>query len=216
MNLKVCEIFYSIQGEGGFVGQPCIFVRLTGCNLRCDWCDTQYAYAEGTEKSVADVVAAVEEYPCDLVEITGGEPMVQRDASIALMEALLEKNKCVLLETNGTLDLDDVPERVHRIIDLKPPASRTHHDENLWKHYAAHWRRTDEIKCVVSDRADFDWCMEKLEKYDAFGHTVIHFSPVWGRMQPAELADWVCQSGKPVRLGVQIHKWIWHPNTRGV
>ena len=202
------EIFYSIQGESSFVGQPCVFVRLSGCNLRCAWCDTTYAYHEHTDMTLAEILDEVDKYPCNLVEITGGEPMCQGDATCMLMAELLKKNKTVLLETNGSILLDKVPQGVHRIIDLKPPRSCTKHDPELWRHFADHWRPTDEIKCVVSDREDFDWCIKKLNEYNAFSNTIIHFSPVWGILSPRDLVDWICQSGKPIRLNLQIQKII--------
>ena len=214
--MKINEIFYSIQGESSFGGQPCIFVRLTGCNLRCAWCDTCYAYHEGHEMSIDAVLEIVRSFRCGLVEITGGEPMCQREDACSLMQRLLEMGKTVLLETNGSLPLDDVPDGVHRIIDLKPPKSQTKHEDEIWRGYAKSWRTTDEIKCVVADRADFDWCIQKLGEYDAFHKTIIHFSPVWGTMNPADLAQWICDSGLPVRLNLQLQKFIWDPNARGV
>ena len=214
--LKISEIFYSIQGESSFAGQPCVFIRLSGCNLRCAWCDTTYAYPQGTEKSIPEILEQIEKYPCQLVEVTGGEPMFQGDATCMLMSELLRKNKQVLLETNGSLILDKVPQGVHRIIDLKPPRSHVRHDEDLWMHYSTSWRDTDEIKCVVADRDDFDWCLEKLQKYQALHHIVVHFSPVWDKLKPDILAEWICQCGQPVRLNLQIQKVIWDPNARGV
>ncbi len=216
MQLRICEIFHSIQGESSFVGQPCVFVRLTGCNLRCVWCDTQYAYEGGECMEMGDVLAKIESFDCDLVEITGGEPMCQKTAACELMSELIRRGKRVLLETNGSFLLDCVPEEVHRIIDLKPPASHVGHDENLWNHYAESWRDTDEIKCVVACREDFDWCIKKLHQYKAFNRVIIHFSPVWGSVAPEELADWICAAHLPIRLNLQIHKVIWSPDARGV
>ena len=216
LDLRINEIFYSLQGESSFAGQPCVFVRVTGCNLRCAWCDTSYAFADGepwTQEAILDKVAS---YRCDLVEITGGEPMCQRDGACALMRACLARGMRVLLETNGSHDLDCVPPGVHRIIDLKPPMSRTAHPAAVWEHYAETWRDTDEIKCVVASREDFDWCVEKLHHYGAFNRVIIHFSPVWGAVAPASLAEWICSSHLPVRMNLQIHKVIWDPNARGV
>ena len=216
MQLKICEIFYSIQGESSFAGQPCVFIRTTGCNLRCAWCDTRYAFAEGGLMNINDILKRIDEYDCDLIELTGGEPMVQSEAACFLMRDLISRNKRVLLETNGSLPLDNVPEKVHRIIDLKPPASGTLHDEKIWLHYAESWRNTDEIKCVIANREDFDWCIQKLHQYNAFGRVIIHFSPVWGSVDLPELAQWICDSHLPIRLNLQIHKVIWHPDARGV
>ena len=214
--MNICEIFHSIQGESSFVGQPCVFVRLTGCNLRCRWCDTTYAYQGGKQYSVNQIIDIVREYGCQLVEITGGEPMVQHDEVIELMKGLLEIDKTVLVETNGSLPLNDIPVKVHRIIDLKPPKSGTAHHEVIWNRYALDWRPTDEIKCVVADRSDFDWCMDKLAHYGALDKVIIHFSPVWGELEPKQLAEWVCASRYPVRLNLQIQKIIWDPTARGV
>ena len=214
--LRVNEIFYSLQGESSFVGQPCVFVRLTGCNLRCTWCDTKYAFDEGSEMSRDQILSQVAQYSCPLVEITGGEPMCQHDEVCALMQTLVEQGKCVLLETNGSLPLDDVPEAVHRIIDLKPPMSHTIHHEKIWLHYAESWRKTDEIKCVIASRSDFDWCIEKLHHYGAFNRVIIHFSPVWGSVELPALAQWICDAHLPIRLNLQLHKIIWDPEARGV
>lgn len=214
--LRICEIFYSLQGESSFAGQPCVFVRLGGCNLRCAWCDTTYAYEEARTMSLDNIVAKVESFDCPLVEITGGEPMMQAKNACALMARLLERRKTVLLETNGSLPLDDVPQGVRRIIDLKPPQSGTKHDEAIWNAYAQSWRNTDEIKCVVANAHDFEWCVEKLRQYGAFRRVIVHFSAVWGKLPLAQLADWICQSHLPVRLNLQQHKIIWDPNARGV
>ncbi|MBS7380694.1 MAG: radical SAM protein [Bradymonadales bacterium] len=214
--LRICEIFYSLQGESSFAGQPCVFVRLSGCNLRCAWCDTTYAYAESTPMSIDEIVEKVESFGCELVEITGGEPMMQEAGACKLMAKLLERQKTVLLETNGSRPLDAVPQGVHRIIDLKPPQSKTAHDEAIWRTYAQSWRSTDEVKCVVADANDFEWCIEKLQQYDAFHRVIVHFSAVWGKLPLAQLADWICQSHRPIRLNLQQHKIIWDPNARGV
>ena len=214
--LRIHEIFYSIQGESTFAGVPCVFVRLTGCNLRCRWCDTTYAFAQGQCMTLDDIEKQVASYQCQTVEITGGEPMCQRQEAVLLMARLLAKGYTVLLETNGSLPLDDVPQGVHRIIDLKPPKSGQPHDVAVWKTYAEHWRDTDQIKCVVCDRADFDWCIEKLNDYGAIGRIPVLFSPVWGECDPQALVAWICDAHAPIRLNFQIHKIIWDPDTRGV
>ena len=216
MFLRVCENFKSVQGESSFAGQPCIFVRLAGCNLRCRWCDTQYAYEGGQNLLVEEVIDKVEQLNCNLVELTGGEPMCQSQLACQLMAWLLKKGKTVLLETNGSMPLDDVPQGVHRIIDLKPPGSHVIHPETIWMPYAENWRNTDEIKCVVANREDFDWCIQKLHQYKAFTRVIIHFSPVWDELAPAELVTWICESQLPIRLNLQIHKVIWDPDARGV
>ena len=216
MNLQICEIFYSVQGEASFSGQPCVFVRFTGCNLRCVWCDTTYAFSGGEAMTVDEIVARVKSYGCRLVELTGGEPMLQAEGACSLMSRLLAEGMTVLLETNGACALDLVPQSVHRIIDLKAPGSGTVHREDIWNGYAGSWRDTDEVKCVVSGRSDFDWCMEKLKHYKAVGRVIIHFAPVWGAVEPSDLVEWICASHEPVRLSLQIHKVIWDPEARGV
>ncbi len=214
--LRVCEIFYSLQGEASFAGQPCVFVRLAGCNLRCIWCDTAYAYDGGCEMTVGEIIEKINAFSCPLAEITGGEPMLQEAGACALMSKLLQDGKTVLLETNGSLPLDDVPQGVRRIIDLKPPQSKTKHDADVWRRYAAAWRDTDEIKCVVADRSDFDWCVAKLHEYGAFNRVIVHFSAVWGKLALARLAQWICDSRLPIRLNLQQQKIIWDPAARGV
>lgn len=214
--MRISEIFYSIQGESTFAGCPCVFIRLTGCNLRCRWCDTTYAFEGGEVWTVDDIIQKVNGFDCKTVEITGGEPMCQHAEVIELMMRLLQLNYTVLLETNGSRPLRDVPEGVHRIIDLKPPASEQPHDEALWNEYATDWRDNDEVKCVVCDRSDFDWCIEKLLRYNAIGRVTVHFSPVWGECNPQELVKWICDSKLPIRLNYQLHKVIWDPQMRGV
>lgn len=214
--LRIAEIFHSIQGESTFAGQTCTFIRLAGCNLRCRWCDTKYAQEGGESISLEDIHAAVESLNCNLVELTGGEPMCQADLACQLMQELLDRGKRVLLETNGSFPLDKVPQGVHRIIDLKAPGSGIRHLPQIWEGYASAWRPDDEIKCVVANREDFDWCLEKLEHYQAIGQTKIIFSPVWGELELEVLARWVCDSAHDIRLGLQIHKIIWDPNARGV
>ncbi len=166
--------------------------------------------------SVDEIVDRVQRFGCQTVEITGGEPMCQSDGALDLMHRFLDLGLTVLLETNGSLPLSDVPHGVHRIIDLKPPASDQKHNEAIWLGYAEDWRSEDEIKCVVTGRSDFDWCLEKLKKYGALGHVIVHFSPVWGECDPQSLVSWICDSHAPVRLNYQLHKVIWDPSTRGV
>lgn len=214
--LHVCELFYSVQGESSFAGQPCVFVRLSGCNLRCSWCDTQYAFETAPLMSTQEIINKIKDFQCKLVEFTGGEPMLQNKVLCPLMQKLIDDGFEILLETNGALPLDDVPLNVHRIIDLKPPQSGTNHNENLWNHFAQSWRPTDEIKCVVCDKNDFDWCIQKLHLYNAIGNVIVHFSPVWGKIDFKDLADWVCRAHLPIRLNMQIHKFIWDPDARGV
>ena len=166
--------------------------------------------------AIDEILREVEAIGCRLVEIAGGEPMCQAPEVCNLMLRLVEHGYTVLLETNGSRLLDMVPEQVHRIIDLKPPKSMTAHDEKVWQSYSKTWRNTDEIKCVVTDREDFDWCLQKLSEYQLFGRVIIHFSPVWGKLSPEVLAEWICASKLPIRLNLQIQKVIWDPEKRGV
>ncbi len=195
--LQVNEIFYSIQGESSFAGRPCVFVRLTGCNLRCTWCDTAYAFHEGRRMDLDEIVRTVETHPARLVELTGGEPLLQPDA-LTLMHQLADRGWTVLLETGGSLELAGVDPRVVRIVDVKCPGSGES-ERNLWSNLAG-LREMDEVKFVIADRADFDFAGQVLdERLRGFEGTV-HLSPVWGRLEPAALARWILESGRAVRL----------------
>jgi len=211
--LRVNEIFHSIQGESTQAGEPCVFVRLTGCNLRCSWCDTAYAFHAGSEMSVEEVVARVRGYGCRLVEVTGGEPLLQREA-VPLLEALLRAGHDVLLETGGSLPIDRVPRGVRRIVDVKCPGSgeqARNHWENL-----AELDAGDEVKFVLAGRADYDWAVREIRERGIGGRCPILFSPVHGRLDPAELAAWVLADRLPVRLQLQLHKILWPGVLRGV
>jgi 7-carboxy-7-deazaguanine synthase len=212
--LTVHEIYTSIQGESTHAGRPCVFVRLTACDLRCTWCDTAYAFTGGTKMSVDEVVAAVAREPIGLVEITGGEPLLQRDV-YPLMSRLLERGCEVLLETGGHQPLDDVPDEVIAIVDVKCPASG--------EAAKMHWpnldqlSRHDEVKFVVQDRADFEYACDVVRRHDLTSRVAaVHFSPVHGVLAPDVLARWILERGLPVRLQLQAHKYIWPPDTRGV
>jgi 7-carboxy-7-deazaguanine synthase len=205
--LKVKEIFYSIQGESSYAGYPCVFVRLTGCNLRCSYCDTRYAYEEGDEWEIEQILEEVKTYCCRIVEITGGEPLVQDDTSL-LAARLLDENFTVLVETNGSMDIDRVDRRCVRVVDVKCPSSgeETHfYSENLGK-----LTRNDELKFVIGDRADYEHAVRIVEimrkEGSSAGH--IHFSPVFGSIEAKELAGWILEDHLPVRLGFQLHKLI--------
>ena len=212
--LTVNEIFHSIQGESTHAGRPCVFVRLTACDLRCSWCDTPYAFHEGRKVSVEDVVAQVNAYGCGLVEITGGEPLLQRDVYL-LMETLLEQGHELLLETGGHHSIADVPPAVARIIDVKCPGSGEAH-RNHWANMDV-LRPRDEIKFVIRDRVDYEYAREVLGRYDLLSRvTAVLFSPVHGVLPAAELAAWILADKLPVRLQLQAHKYIWGPETRGV
>ena len=212
--LTVNEIFHSIQGESTHAGRPCVFVRLTACDLRCSWCDTPYAFTEGHKMSVEDVVERVRGYNCDVVEITGGEPLLQKEV-YPLMERLLDEGRTVMVETGGHLSADQVPAGVIRLIDVKCPASGEAgkmHWPNLEK-----LRSTDEIKFVIQDRADYDYARQVVEQHELVQRSgAVLFSPVHGTLDPRQLAEWILADRLPVRLQLQAHKYIWDPGTRGV
>jgi len=212
--LTINEIFHSIQGESTHAGRPCVFVRLTACDLRCSWCDTPYAFHEGSRMTVEDVVTRVREYGCDVVEITGGEPLLQKDV-YPLMERLLGEGRTVMLETGGHLSVDAVPEGVVRVIDVKCPGSG--------EAGKIHWanldrlRPTDEVKFVIKDRADYEYARAVVASHGLVAKAgAVLFSPVHGVMNARELAEWMLADRLPVRLQLQAHKYIWDPQTRGV
>ncbi len=211
--MTVNEIFYSIQGESTYAGLPCIFIRLTGCNLRCRYCDTRYAYEEGRSMSVSAIVAAIQPYRCDLVEITGGEPLLQTETT-DLARQLVAMGKQVLVETNGTMSLAPLPAPIIRIMDIKCPDSGEH-DKTDWENIPR-LRRTDNVKFVISTRADFDWALHIVQKYQLLARATILMSPVHGLLPPRVLSEWLLQAAYPIRLHLQLHKYIWPPNQRGV
>ena len=215
LNLKVNEIFYSIQGESSFAGLPCIFVRLTGCNLRCSYCDTQYAYQEGKELSLDVIIKQIEKYRCSLVEITGGEPLIQEETPL-LISNLLDKGYRVLLETNGSLDVSMIDRRCVRIIDIKLPGSGEAHRNFLENLNELHDK--DELKFVIGGQNDYVYAKEILNRIPEglSEKIVINFSPLWGMMEPALLADWILNDRLTVRLNIQLQKIIWPPGMRGV
>src|SRR5262249_29513293 len=205
---------YSIQGESTRAGRPCVFVRLTACDLRCSWCDTPYAFYEGRKMSVDEVVAATERYDCPLVEITGGEPLLQEDV-YDLMNRLLARKRTVLLETGGHRPIDRVPADVVKVVDVKCPGSGEA-DRNDWTHLdrlAAH----DEVKFVIKDRADYEFAREVVEHRQLAGRcAAVLFSPVHGVLEPKTLSEWMLADRVPATLQLQLHKYIWSPDARGV
>jgi 7-carboxy-7-deazaguanine synthase len=212
--LTINEIFHSIQGESTHAGRPCVFVRLTACDLRCSWCDTPYAFHEGQKTSIEEVVARVDGYGCDLVEITGGEPLLQPDV-YPLMERLLHDGRTVMLETGGHLSVERVPDAVIRIIDVKCPGSGEA-AKNHWGNLD-HLRSTDEVKFVIKDRADYEYARDVVARHMLAGRcAAILFSPVHGVQDAKQLAEWVLADRLPVRVQLQTHKYIWDAHTRGV
>lgn len=212
--LRITELFHSIQGESTHAGRPCYFVRLTGCNLRCTWCDSAYTFGGGNWMTFDEIFAALDAMPrCGLVEVTGGEPMLQA-AVIPFMQACLDRGLEVLLETGGSLDLSEVPAPVRRIIDLKPPGSGEAH-RNLWSNLAL-LNPWDEVKVVIADRTDYEWACAAVAEHDLLSRVTVLFSPVFGKLVPVELANWILADALPVRMQLQLHKFIWAPETRGV
>jgi 7-carboxy-7-deazaguanine synthase len=204
--IRVTEIFRSIQGESTRAGFPCAFIRLTGCSLRCVWCDTAYAFTGGEDIPVSEAVARILALGTDLVEVTGGEPLEQ-DGVYPLMAELLDRGKTVLLETGGHVPLDRVDPRVVKIVDVKAPGSgmvAANLPENLENLSAR-----DEVKFVLADRQDFDWALEFVAARDLDRRHVVTFSPVWESLPAADLAGWIRDSGRPIRLGLQLHKFLW-------
>jgi len=213
MTLNVSEIFQSIQGESSFAGLPCAFVRLAGCNLRCRYCDTRYAQEGGTPMSLEEVLDRVSAFGLDLVEITGGEPLVQPETP-ALAAALLELGCRVLVETNGSLDISNLPDGAIRIMDIKCPSSGESARfmwENVWK-----LRDTDEVKFVISDRHDYEWARGIVRERFGRAKTPVLFSAVFGELPPRNLVEWILKDKLPVRFQLQIHKYIWPHDARGV
>jgi 7-carboxy-7-deazaguanine synthase len=212
-SLVVNEIFHSIQGESSWAGWPCVFVRLTACNLRCNWCDTEYAFSEGRRLSLEEVEKQVLAYECPLVELTGGEPLLQ-DGAYDLMRRLLAAGRRVLVETGGGVPTDRIPEGAHVILDVKCPGSGMA-DQNIWENLDR-LRPGDEVKFVIADRRDYEWARDLVRERALTARATVHFSCVWGALEPRRLAEWILADRLPLRLNLQIHKWVWEPETRGV
>jgi 7-carboxy-7-deazaguanine synthase len=213
-SLVINEIFHSVQGESTHAGRPCAFVRLTACNLRCNYCDTEYAFYEGRRMTVAQVIEQVEGYGCPLVEITGGEPLLQKSV-YQLCAALLEGGKQVMIETSGAIDVSRLDPRVIKIMDLKCPGSGEA-ARNLWSNLR-HLTARDEVKFVISDRVDYEWTRGIIAEHalDSKVNAVL-LSPAFGRIDNVSLAAWMLEDRLAARLQLQIHKYIWPPNARGV
>jgi len=212
--IRVHEIYESIQGESTFAGLPCTFVRLSRCNLRCRWCDTPQAFEGGTEMSRAAVLEKALSFGTPLVELTGGEPLLQEGA-IPLLRELCDAGRTVLLETSGERDISLVDPRVHRIMDLKAPGSGESH-RNRWEN-VAHLSSRDEVKIVLADRADYEWAKGVIEEHGLERRVnEVLLSPVWGELDPKDLVKWVLEDEMPVRVQIQMHKVIWDADTQGV
>ncbi len=211
--LEISELFFSIQGESSYAGQPCVFIRLAGCNLRCSYCDAGYTYEEaGSLKDISKILAFVAQYPGFPVEITGGEPLLQENV-YRLMDELLAAGRRVLLETNGSIGLEKVPTGVVKIMDVKCPGSGM--SEHLLKDNLGLLGPGDELKFVLCSRADYEWAVELIKKTALNKALVIHFSPVTGKLGPTQLAEWILDDQLPVRLQLQLHKFLWPDVVRG-
>jgi len=204
--LKVNEIYHSIQGESSKSGLPCVFVRLTYCNLRCTYCDTEYAFYEGEDKSIEKIINEVKKYNCKLVEVT--------EESLDLMRRLCDEGFDVMLETGGSLPIKDIDERVLIIMDLKCPSSKME-KKNLYENID-YLKPNDELKFVIGNREDYDWSKEIISKYDLINKSEILFSVVFGELEPVSLVYWIIEDKLDVRFQLQMHKYIWHPETKGV
>lgn len=213
--MRITEIFYSIQGESSFAGLPCVFVRLTWCNLRCSWCDSEYTFTGGVEMKIDEVLEKVRGYGCKLVEITGGEPLVQKRECCELVSRLCDEGFTVLIETGGSLDTSVLDPRAIKILDVKCPGSGEAH-RNFWANLERLNPR-DEIKFVIADRTDFNFALEVIEKYQLNNRQPqVLFSPVWDAVELKDMAEWILQSGARGRMQLQMHKYIWGPDVKGV
>jgi 7-carboxy-7-deazaguanine synthase len=211
--LRVIEVYPSVQGESRWVGLPCVFVRLAGCNLRCVWCDSVYTFTGGARRSIDDVVDEACAFGIELVEVTGGEPLVHRQA-IPLMQRLLDRGRRVLLETSGSRPIQDVPDGVHIIMDLKPPDSgevESNRMENL-----EHLGPGDDLKFVLASRRDYTWSRDVIREHDLASRCEVLLSPAHGLVDPADVVTWMLEDGLKARLQLQLHKHIWPPEARGV
>ena len=206
MKLKIHEIFHSLQGESSRVGLPTVFVRLTGCPMRCVYCDTAYAFSGGSNIEIADILAKVAEFSTPYVTVTGGEPLAQKDC-LVLLRQLCDAGYNVSLETGGAIDISPVDERVSVILDVKTPGSGEEKN-NLWENLS-HLKPSDEVKFVLCDYADYQWAKQTLTKYKLIEKCPVLFSPVYSQVNPAQLAEWVLADKLPVRMQLQLHKILW-------
>jgi 7-carboxy-7-deazaguanine synthase len=211
--LRITEVYASIQGESTHVGKPCVFVRTTGCNLRCTWCDSTFTFTGGGWRTLDEVLTEVASHGIHTVEVTGGEPLLQK-ATIPLMERLIEQGHEVLLETSGSLSIGEVPPAVHVILDLKPPDSGES-ERNHWPNVEL-LRPHHEVKFVIASRKDFEWARDVVREHHLAGRCTVLFSPAWGQVDLAELARWILEEKLPVRYQLQLHKVVWDPAARGV
>ncbi len=211
---KINEIYYSIQGEGTQAGLPCVFVRFTYCNLRCTYCDTGYAFYEGIEMSTDQIIEKIKEYNCNLVEITGGEPLVQKEDCLNLMKKLCDLNYQVMIETSGSISIAEIDPRVKIIMDLKCPSSGME-KKNLYENLI-YLKPDDELKFVIGNREDYQWSKRIIKENNLEEKCILLFSPVFGMIEPVEIVNWILEDNLKVRFQLQLHKYIWDPQTKGV
>lgn len=211
--LQVVEIYKSVQGESSFAGLPCTFIRLSGCPLRCRWCDTVYGFKPGRDWTLEKILQEVRQLNVPLVELTGGEPLAQRQA-IELLQSLVDEGFQVLIETSGALSIAEVPKGVTVVMDLKCPGSEMS-DRNLWSNLK-YLKPSDEIKFVVANRSDFDWAADIIRERNLSNLCQVLISPAWGLVKPADLVGWILESQVKARLNLQLHKYIWSPRKKGV
>ena len=213
MSLKINEIYYSVQGESTHAGRPCIFIRLTYCNLRCSYCDTEYAFYDGKDMEITYIMSEIKRWDCNLVEVTGGEPLFQ-DECIDLLNELVNSNYEVMLETGGSLSISDVPKKVVKIVDFKCPSSGMV-KKNLWS-IVDDLQAHDEVKFVIGNREDFDWAKDRITEYSLDKICTLLFSPTFGEIDPQQIVEWILAENLPVRLQMQMHKMIWSHEEKGV
>ena len=212
MKLKINEIYHSIQGESTYMGMPCIFIRLTYCNLRCTYCDTEYAFYDGKEMTIKEILSKIKSFNCKTVEVTGGEPLAQ-DGCIKLLNKLISEGYKVLLETSGSISITKVPNDIIKIVDFKCPSSKME-DRNLWS-IVDELSDNDQIKFVIGDRDDYEWSCKMIEKHN-LNRWVNLFSPVFDKIKPKTIVEWILEDGIDVRFQLQMHKYIWNPEKQGV
>ena len=213
MALKINEIYYSVQGESTHAGRPCIFIRLTYCNLRCTYCDSEYAFYEGKDMQITHIMNEIKQWDCNLVEVTGGEPLFQ-DKCINLLNEVVKSNYEVMLETGGSLSISDVPKKVIKIVDFKCPSSAME-KKNLWS-IVDDLQPHDEVKFVIGNREDFDWAKDRIIEYSLDKICTLLFSPTFGKIDPELIVEWILVENLPVRMQMQMHKMIWSPDKQGV
>ena len=213
MSLKINEIYYSVQGESTHAGRPCIFIRLTYCNLRCSYCDTEYAFYDGKNMEITDIMSEIKQWDCNLVEVTGGEPLFQEEC-IDLLNELVNSNYEVMLETGGSLSISNVPKKVIKIVDFKCPSSKMV-KKNLWS-IVDDLQPHDEVKFVIGNRGDFDWAKDRITEYSLDKICTLLFSPTFGEIDPQQIVEWILAENLPVRMQLQMHKMIWSPEEKGV